>query len=116
MAQDKTLDEGKGFSMDLNDKREAVFQALFDEAKKEIDRLYLPEVIAHIREHEKALYEEILATEMRLNDLWLSMKQGKNTPEQFGESLRIWKNLHLNGIQLCRGQGDQKGGEQGDLF
>jgi hypothetical protein len=49
---------------------------------------------------------QIHVTEMRLNELWLSMREGKNTLEQFRETLTIWKDLHLKAIELYRKQGD----------
>ena len=42
-----------------------------------------------------ALYDDILGTELRVNDLWLSMREGKDTLGQFEGTLRKWKDLHL---------------------
>jgi len=104
--------------MDLNDRREAVFRALFDEAGggREIEKIYLPGTIAHIRANDETLYNEILLTEMRLEHLWLEMRKGKDTFKQFKATLKEWKDLHLKAIDLYRKQRDRKEGEQGSLF
>ena len=34
--------QGKGLSMNLSDKREAIFKASFDEAREETRKVYLP--------------------------------------------------------------------------
>ncbi len=39
---ESVLNQGKGLNMDLSDKREAIFKALFDEAREETRRVYLP--------------------------------------------------------------------------
>ncbi len=84
----KTLGQGKGLSMDLDKKRDAIFQTLFDETKKEIEKVYLPGTMAYIKTNHNKLYYEVLVTEMRLDDLWLSMRQGKNTMDKFREALK----------------------------
>ena len=45
--------------------------------------------MAYIKEHDQALYDEILVTEMKLDDLWQMMREGKDTLEEFEETLRI---------------------------
>ena len=44
--------------------------------------------------------------EMRLNDLWLSMRGGKNTYDKFRTALKEWKDLHVKAIDLYRKQFD----------
>jgi hypothetical protein len=63
------------------------------------------------------LKEEFLGIkEMRCDHLWLSMRKGKNTLEQFEEALRIWKTEHLTVIDLYRKQRDQGEEKQRSLF
>lgn len=102
--------------MDREDKREAIFQALFDEVEREIEKVYLPGTMAYIREHHKELYETILSTEARLNELWLAMREGRNTLDKFREALKIWKDLHFKAIELYRKQRDRKEEKQGELI
>ena len=52
---------------------------------------------------------------MGLEDLWLSMREGKDTLEQFKETLTTWKDLHLGAVELYRRQRDVGPG-QGSLF
>lgn len=111
--QDQTLDKGKGFSMDLSDKKEAIFQGLFDEARVEIEKVYLPGTMAHVREHHKELYENILKIETTLNELWLAMREGRDTLEKFRGALTAWKEFHLRAIELYRRQREPG---QGILF
>jgi len=95
---------------------EPTYQDLFGEVKKQIALIYLSGTVAYIREHDQAIYDEILVTEIRLDDLWLSMREGKNTLEQFKETLTTWKELHLKAVGIYQKQSDRKEGEQGNLF
>ena len=70
----------------------------FEEARKQISLIYIQGTKAHIREHKKALYDEILITEMKLDDLWQTMREGEDTLEQFKETLTTWKDLHFKAI------------------
>ena len=42
---------------------------------------------------------------MRLDDLWLSMKKGRNALGKFRGALKAWKDIHFKVIELYRGQG-----------
>jgi len=53
MAQDKSLDRRKGLSIAPKENREAIYQGLFEEAKKQIALVYLSGTMAYIREGEK---------------------------------------------------------------
>jgi len=44
--------------------------------------------MAHIKENHGTLYETILKTERRLEELWLAMREGKNTFDQCGYLLK----------------------------
>jgi hypothetical protein len=116
MAQDKTLGQGKGLSMDPKVNKEDVYQGLFEEARKQIALVYLSGTMAYIKEHDHALYDEVLIAEMRLEDLWRSMREGKDTLEQFEEALTTWKAIHLMVIDLYRKQRDQEEEKQRNLF
>jgi len=116
MAQDKTLGKGEGVGMGRKKKREAIYQSLFEETKKQIALVYLPGTMAHVKLHHLELYDEVLSTEMRLDDLWRSMREGKDTLGQFEEALQTWKELHLRAVDLYREQRDRKEEEQGSLL
>jgi hypothetical protein len=59
--------------------------------------------MAYVKENDKALYDEILVMKIRLNDLWRSMREGKDTLEQYEEALRTCKELHLKAVELYKG-------------
>lgn len=84
---------------------------MFEETQKQIALVYLPGTMAHIKEHDKALYDEVLIVEMRLDDLWQSMREGKDILEQFREALLAWKELHLRAIDFYQRQGDRGSGQ-----
>ena len=108
MTQDKILGRGKGLDRGQGEKRSATLKTLFEEAKKEIALVYLPETMAHIRKHNKALYDEMLVIEMRLDDLWLTMKKGENAHDKFREALKTWRDLHLEAVEIYRGMVNRK--------
>jgi uncharacterized protein (DUF2342 family) len=116
MAQDKTLGRGEGLGMAQRENREAIYQGLFEEAKKEIALDYLPGTMAYLKLHHPKLYDEVLVTEMRLDDLWRSMRKGKDTLEQFQETLTTWKGLHSKAIELYRGKESWRDLDQKSLF
>lgn len=109
MLQEKSLEQGKGFSMDLSDKREAIFKALFDEARGEIEKVYLPGTMAYLKAHHSKLYNEALLAEMRLEHLWLTMRKGGDTLKKFKATLKEWKEIHLKAVELYKGELKQKG-------
>jgi len=96
------LGQGKAFiSMDPEDKREVVFTTLVHEARKDIESLY-PGAMAFIKLNHKDLYDEILASEMRLDNLWLTMQNGERNLDQFREALKEWKDLHFKAVEFYR--------------
>jgi len=48
---------------------------------------------------------------MRLDDLWRSMREGKDTLEQFKEPLTTWTDLHFKAVELYRQTGQLERGE-----
>jgi hypothetical protein len=54
------------------------------------------------------VYDEVLITEMRLDDLWRSMRAGKDTLDKFREALKTWKDLHLKAVEIYRGMVNRK--------
>ena len=116
MAQDKTLGRGKGLGIDQKGNKNAIYQTLFEEARKQITLVYLPGTMAYVKLHYPELSDEVLVAEMRLDDLWLSMREGKDTLEQFKETLTTRKELHLQAVELYRKQRNGKEGEQGSFF
>ena len=110
MAQDKTLRHGEGLDMGENDKGEGLFQDLFNQAQEAINKVYLPGTIAYIQENHGSLYGTVLNTERRIEELWLAMKEGKDTLDQFKGVLRVWQDAHLKGIELymSRDKGQKK--------
>jgi len=70
----------------------------------------------YVKLHYPELSDEVLIAEMRLDDLWLSMREGKDTLEQFKETLTTRKELHLQAVELYRKQRNGKEGEQGSFF
>jgi hypothetical protein len=53
---------------------------------------------------------------MRLDDLWRSMREVKDTQDKFMEALKTWKDLHFEAIELYRKQRERKEVEQESLF
>jgi len=80
-----------------------MFHALFNETKKEIEKVYLPGTMADIKTHHSKLYDEVLLTERRLDHLWQTMRKGRNTLTQFKKTLKEWKELHLKAVELYKG-------------
>ena len=87
-----------------NDKGEVLFQDLFNQAQEAINKVYLPGTMAYIQENHGSLYETILNTERRLEELWLAMKGGEDTLDQFKGVLRVWQDAHLKAIELYVGR------------
>ena len=83
-----------------DDKDEALFQDLFNQAQEAINKVYLPGTMAYIQENHGSLYETILKTERRLEELWLAMKEGEDTLDQFKGVLRVWQDAHFKAIEL----------------
>ena len=48
---------------------------------------------------------------MRLDDLWVTMRKGKDTLKQFKATLTIWKNLHFKMVEFYGKQRDRNEGE-----
>ena len=96
--------------MGESDKGEALFQDLFNQAQEAINKVYLPGTMAYIQENHGSLYETILNTERRLEELWLAMKEGKNTVDQFKGVLRVWQDANFKAIELymARENGQKK--------
>jgi hypothetical protein len=59
IAEEKTLGRGKGLSIVRKENRKAICQGLSEEAKKQIALIYLPGTMAYIKEHDKALCDEV---------------------------------------------------------
>ena len=116
MPQEPQFPQGQGLDMGEKGKEEALFQELFNEAQEAISRVYLPGTMAHIREHQGELFNFILLTERKLNELWLAMREGEPTLGQFKGTLRLWQDYHLKAIELYRKQREQKEAGQGNLF
>ena len=89
-------------------KGEALFQEIFNQAQEAINRVYLPGTMAHIKENHGSLYETILKTERRLEELWLAMREGKDTLDQCKGVLRVWQDAHLKAIELYMGRAREK--------
>jgi len=87
-----------------NDKSEALFQDLLNRAQEAINRVYLPGTMDYIQENHGSLYGTILNTERKLEELWLAMKEGKDTLDQFKGVLRVWQDAHLKAIELYMGR------------
>ncbi len=100
MAHEKTLAQGEGLTMDKNDKKEAIFYALLNEAKEGIGKVYLPGTMAYIKLNHSKVYDEVLMTEMRLDYLWQTMRKGRNTLTQFKKTLKEWKDLYFKAVDL----------------
>ncbi len=90
--------------MELNNSREDIFKALRDDTWKEIQTFYLPGTMNYIEHYYHMLYNEIRLAGKRLDDLRLSMEEGKDTLEQFKEALTVWKELHLRAVGLYEEQ------------
>jgi hypothetical protein len=102
--------------MDPNDTKENIFSALAQDTWKEIEDFYLPGTTTYIKKHYNELYNEITGMEKKLNDLSLSTEEGKDTVEQFKETLMVWKKLHLRAVELYRRQKDRGKEKQRSLF
>jgi len=87
-----------------NDRVEFLFQDLFNQAQEAINRVYLPGTMAYIQENHGSLYQTILNTERRLEELWLAMKEGKDTLDQFKGALTVWQDAHRKAIELYMGR------------
>jgi hypothetical protein len=59
----------------------------------------------HIIKDPGSLYVTLQNTEGRLEDLWLAMREGKNTFDQFKEVLWVYLDLHSQAIELNTGRG-----------
>ena len=93
---------------------EAIFQEIFEEAEREVIKVYLSGAIANAREHYKRIYSNVAFTEKHINELWFRMRQGENTLDQFKGALKAWQDLHLKAIELYRKDGKEP--EQGALL
>ena len=102
MPQEETSPQDQGLDKWKKDEREALFRELFNEAQGAISRVYLPGTMAHTREYHKKLFNSILYIEGRLNELWLAMREGRNTRDQFKGALKAWQDSHLRAIELYR--------------
>lgn len=60
--------------------------------------------MAHIGEHDRQIFNSILHTEERLNELWEAMRKGEATLERFRQALTIREDLHLKAIELYKGE------------
>ena len=56
--------------------------------------------MAYIQENHSSLYQTILSTERRVEELWLEMNEGKDTLDQFKGVLKVWQDAHIKGIEL----------------
>ncbi len=103
--------------MDPTYSEENIFSALAQDTWKEIQEFYLPGTTNYIKKHYNDLYNEITGMQKRLNDLsTLSTTEGKDTVEQFKETLMVWKTLHQRAVELYRRQKDRWEEKQGSLF
>jgi UDP-N-acetylmuramoylalanine-D-glutamate ligase len=64
-----------------NDKGEALFHDLFNQAQEAINKVYLPGAMAHIQENHGNLYQTILSTD-RIKEVWVAIKESESTLNQ----------------------------------
>jgi len=114
MPQEETSPQDQGLDTGGIGSMEDLFQEIFNESQGPISKVYLPGTIANTREHHKRIYSNILFTEKRLTELWLRMRQGENTVDQFKGAVKAWQDLHLKAIELYRKDGKEP--EQGALL
>ncbi len=79
-----------------------VFQTLFDEAQEVVAEVYESGVMEFMKERHRGRYEEILDRNEDIERLWLEMKQGKDTLEEFREALASWKLFCVQAVALYR--------------
>ena len=114
MPQEETSPQDQGLDTGGIGSMEDLFRELFDEAEKEVIKAYLSGAIANAREHHKRVYSNILFTEKTLNELWLRMRRGENTLDQFKGAVKAWQELHLKAIELHRKEKEEP--EQANLL
>ena len=100
----------QGRVMEANHKDEILFQDQFNQDQQAINKIYLPGTMAYIQENHGSLYQTILSTEKRLEELWLAMKEGEDTLDKFKGVLQVWQDAHLKAIELYveRGKAQKK--------
>jgi len=60
--------------------------------------------MAYIQENHGSLYQTIQSMERRLEELWLAMKEGEDTLDQFKGVLQVWQDAHFKAIELYMGR------------
>lgn len=85
------------------------FAETFKEAVEGLSRQYIEGTINYIREHHPDLYQQTIAQEDKLNEVWIAGREGKASIEEFRKVVEEWYLLHLRGIEIYANSREKTG-------
>lgn len=83
--------------------KQICFESAFKQAAEEINKKYISGTISYARENHPDLWQQIIEAEDRSSDAWLA-----GVEEGFQKALEEWRTLILQGIDIFRGNGEQR--------
>ena len=104
------LRQNAGVESDLVDHAlESEFQNRYQETVADISAHWIVGTYDFLTIHHPQVDERIRSAEDRLNEAWVRGRLGQATTEEFEKALKEWAQLHYEGIELRKTQGELHG-------